>query len=164
MQMVVTNFFVLLGIPQSDARRVQNQRFYQQTVEALDSQAARKLEQDDEGVFKKLRPGVGEERVIAVERQKYDDNKSEGKTGGSDGVIEGDIEVTDNRKSNEVPIAGGRRKPRPGAGDAPPQQKDSEKEEDPEVEAELNSILKRSPSMSTNQLPHFGFVWKAANP
>lgn len=113
---------------------MQNQKFYQQTAEAMDARASRKQYEEEADLFQKLRPGVGEERVVAVERQRYENPLRK------DPVIEGDIE-----DPGEVSIAGRKKMP-PGSGNAPPEPEKDEKREDPEVEAELNSILKRSPS------------------
>ena len=108
---------------------------------------------DDGSLFKKLKPGVGEERVIAPDRQRYGDDSSppsgsrhppRPKGIDDDGVIEGD--VPDARKLrpsddgvNEIPIAGRKKMPADHGSD--------KSEFDPEIEAELNAILKKSPSM-----------------
>ncbi|KAL1956989.1 hypothetical protein VTO42DRAFT_6478 [Malbranchea cinnamomea] len=149
-----------------DARRVQNQKFYQQTVEAMEAKAARKQYEDEANLFQKLRPVIGEERVVAAERQSYDrpsvpkkdfgdddnddDDNNNNKSKNSGTVLEGngsgasdDIESPD-----EISIAGRKKMPGPGNALQPPEperEKDEEREEDPEVESELNSILKRSP-------------------
>lgn len=110
---------------------------------------------DDGSLFRKLKPGVGEERVVAPDRQKFDGPPPQMQHGDGDGVIEGD--VPDERKLQppdemEIPIAGRKKMPgvpADGAREPSPDKHDF----DPEVEAELNAILKRSPSMSFFALP-----------
>lgn len=100
----------------------------------MDAEASRKQYEEEADLFQKLRPGVGEERVVAVERQRYDNPLKK------DPVIEGDIE-----NPEEASVERG--KTMPGPADAPPEPEKGEGKEDPEVDDELNAILKRSPSM-----------------
>ncbi|PGG95340.1 glutaredoxin [Helicocarpus griseus UAMH5409] len=113
------------------ARHVRNEKYYQRTVEAMDAKAARAhSEMDDDGLFLKLRTtnlAPEDKQAVAVERQKYESplkmTPGEGGEGGE-----------------EKSIAG--RKKMPASNDKPPAPEDKE---DPEVVAELNAILKRSP-------------------
>ena len=125
-------------------------------MEGINKQKLQQQARDDDdgsSLFKKLKPGVGEERVVAPDRQRYGDDSSpppgsrqppSPKGIDDDGVIEGD--VPDARKlrppedrENEISIAGRKKMPADHGSD--------KSEFDPEIEAELNAILKKSPSM-----------------
>ncbi|EAS31685.3 glutaredoxin [Coccidioides immitis RS] len=119
----------------ADQRRIQNQRIYQKTVEALDAKHARKVgQQEDDGVmFQKLKPGKlkpEDKQAIAVDRQRYESpvapkGDSEGEQGG--GSVAGRVKVPPSDEKGK---------------DVPKQESDSK---EVEIEAEFNSILKRSP-------------------
>lgn len=127
---------------QANARRIQNETFYQQTVQAMDAKAAQKLSgmgggDDDEAVFQKLRTtklAPEDKQAIAVQRQRYESPLKMPHPSGDDDSHDG--------QDGEKSIAGRKKIP---AGQS---QVSLEDREDPEVEAELNAILKRSPSMS----------------
>ncbi|KAK2798337.1 hypothetical protein FQN51_007737 [Onygenales sp. PD_10] len=127
---VLAGAFVIFYLSAS-ARRIQNDRFYQQTVEAMDAKAARThSEMDDEGLFRKLKTtslAPEDRQAIAVERQKYESPLK--------------MPPADGEGQEEKSIAGRKKMPVSNGG-APGAEEDRE---DPEVEAELNSILKRSP-------------------
>ncbi|PGH31307.1 glutaredoxin [[Emmonsia] crescens] len=104
----------------------------------MDAKAARRLSEmsggDDEGLFQKMRTtklAPEDKQAIAVERQKYESPLK--MTPSGDGVRH------QGGTTNERSVAG--RKKMPSASSPPP----PENKEDPEVEAELNAILKRSP-------------------
>ncbi|OJD12063.1 glutaredoxin [Emergomyces pasteurianus Ep9510] len=102
----------------------------------MDAKAARRLREmsggDDEGLFKKLRTtklAPEDKQAIAVERQKYESPLK--MVPSADGEQAG--------TTHERSVAG--RKKMPSAPSLSP----PENKEDPEVEEELNAILKRSP-------------------
>ncbi|KAG5292796.1 glutaredoxin domain-containing protein [Histoplasma ohiense] len=123
----------------ANARRIQNEAFYQQTVQAMDAKAAQKLSgmgggDDDEAVFQKLRTtklAPEDKQAIAVHRQRYESPLKMPHPSGGDDSHDG--------QDGEKSIAGRKKIP---AGQS---QVSLEDREDPEVEAELNAILKRSP-------------------
>ncbi|PGG96274.1 glutaredoxin [Blastomyces parvus] len=126
----------------ANARQIQNEEFYQHTVEALDAKAARRLGEmnggDEESLFQKLRTAklAPEDRqAIAVERQRYESPLKMTPPTGHDGGGAGGV---DGVASNERSIAGRKKVSSPASSE-------NKSREDPEVEAELNAILKRSP-------------------
>ncbi|OJD23737.1 glutaredoxin [Blastomyces percursus] len=138
--MAVLGMVFLICYLSANARRIQDEKFYQQTVEAMDAKASRRLSEmsggNDESLFQKLRTtklAPEDRQAIAVERQRYESPLKmapPGSDGGGDDV-----------GSNEKFIAG--RKKIPAV--SPPASSENHHKEDPEVEAELNAILKRSP-------------------
>ncbi|KAL2371858.1 hypothetical protein RJ035_001890 [Blastomyces gilchristii] len=137
---------LMMAVLGANASRIQNEEFYQQTVEAIDARASRRLGEmsgggdDDENLFQKLRTtklAPEDRQAIAVERQRYESPlkmtpPGSGGDGGDGGSGVG---------SNEKSIAG--RKKMPAV--SQPALSESNHEENLEVEAELNAILKRSP-------------------
>lgn len=113
-----------------DAQRIQNQRFYQSTVEAMDARAAAKRSaSDDDGLFQKLQPNraPADPEVLRSNREKLG------------------LESKDNsQETEEVSVAGRAKMQKPKAKKEGQEHK-KEAGEDAEAEAELNSILKRSP-------------------
>lgn len=107
----------------------------------MDAKAAQKLSgmgggDDDEAVFQKLRTtklAPEDKQAIAVQRQRYESPLKMPHPSGGDDSHDG--------QDGEKSIAGRKKIP---AGQS---QVSLEDMEDPEVEAELNAILKRSPSM-----------------
>ncbi|EEH46178.1 uncharacterized protein PADG_02328 [Paracoccidioides brasiliensis Pb18] len=129
---------------QANTHHVQNGKFYQQTVEAMEAKQAGRAhsEMDDEGLFQKLKaPKLAPEdrQAIAVERQKYESplKMTPGDGDGGDGGGVG-------AESEEKSIAGRKKMPVPSSV-ARYSAITSQKEEDAVVEEELNAILKRSP-------------------
>lgn len=116
---------------QSDARRIQDQKFYRQTVEAMDAQAAKKqsVDGDDGAVFQKLRPDKGPPR----DGQKPQALLENGRGGAED---------DDGREKS---VAGRKLIKAPNSKDP---ERSNASQEDHALEVELNSILKRSPSTS----------------
>lgn len=120
-----------VDVLQGDATRIQNQQFYQSTVEAMDARAAaRKSASDDSGLFQKLQPNraPADAEVVRSNREKS-------------GLESKD----DNQDTEEVSIAGRTKMQKPKANKSESENKEAQ--ENAEVEAELNTILKRSPSM-----------------
>lgn len=121
-----------VDVLQGDAQRIQNQRFYQSTVEAMDARAAAKRSaSDDDGLFQKLQPNraPADPEVLRSNREKLG------------------LESKDNsQETEEVSVAGRAKMQKPKAKKEGQEHK-KEAGEDAEAEAELNSILKRSPSM-----------------
>ncbi|EEQ86855.2 glutaredoxin domain-containing protein [Blastomyces dermatitidis ER-3] len=149
LMMAVLGVVFLICYLSANATRIQNEEFYQQTVEAIDARASRRLGQmsgggdDDENLFQKLRTtklAPEDRQAIAVERQRYESPLKMTPPGsGGDGGDGGD--GGSGVGSNEKSIAG--RKKMPAV--SQPASSESNHEENLEVEAELNAILKRSP-------------------
>ncbi|EEH36025.2 hypothetical protein PAAG_00348 [Paracoccidioides lutzii Pb01] len=116
---------------QANTHHIQNGKFYQQTVEALEAKRAGRAnsEMDDEGLFQKLKvPKLAPEdrQAIAVERQKYESPLK---------MTPGDGDGGDGTGLEEKSIAGRKKMP----------VSSTPQKEDVVVEEELNAILKRSP-------------------
>ncbi|KAJ9317263.1 glutaredoxin domain protein [Paecilomyces variotii] len=124
----------------SDARQLQNQRFYRSTVQAMDAHAAAKdSASDDSSLFRKLQPN----RTPPVDKEALKANQD--KSGASPQDSDQEME--------EISIAGRTKMqvPKPKSSVAPVEQKEepkkekTEPEDDPEIRDELNGILKMSP-------------------
>ncbi|GAD95853.1 glutaredoxin domain protein [Paecilomyces variotii No. 5] len=128
----------------SDARQLQNQRFYRSTVQAMDAHAAAKdSASDDSGLFRKLQPN----RAQPVDREAL--NKVNQEKLGAPAAQDSDQEM------QEISVAGRAKmqvpKPKPSVAVAEQkeepkkEEKEPEPEDDPEIRDELNGILKMSP-------------------
>ncbi|WEW55667.1 hypothetical protein PRK78_001100 [Emydomyces testavorans] len=134
--LLIAAFLVLLIILYitADQRQIRNQKIYQKTVEALDAKHARKQgeKENDGGIFKKLKPGKlkpEDAQAVAVDRPKHKSpTVSKGKPDGDGKSVAGRV---------KVPPSGEKKK------GVPEQKNDSH---NAEIEAEFNTILKRSPS------------------
>ncbi|KAL2011790.1 hypothetical protein VTN00DRAFT_4508 [Thermoascus crustaceus] len=125
---VLAVVFVILYYT-GDATRIQNQQFYQSTVEAMDARAAaKKSASDDSGLFQKLQPNraPADAELVRSNREKL-----------------GYESKDDNQDTEEVSIAGRTKMQKPKANKSESENKEAQ--EKAEVEAELNAVLKRSP-------------------
>ncbi|KAK2735958.1 hypothetical protein FQN57_001031 [Myotisia sp. PD_48] len=109
----------------SNARLAQDQAFYRQTVEVLNSKTGHKYDEGDP--FKMLKPG-----------SVRPDNKPTADTGLETPDVLPGGELVPDSKPGEISIAGRKKMPAPNS-------KTEDTEEEIEIKTELNSILKRSP-------------------